>query len=653
MKLRIVIAALLGLLLAGPLVAQTEEDAQPEIAQIERILSFDSHIVVAEDRSMLVTETITVQSAGEQIKHGIYRDFPTAYKDRLGNRYSVTFDIVSLQRDGKTEAYHTSDLSNGVRVYFGRSDTMLPPGKYTYRFTYRTSRQLGFFPDHDELYWNVTGVGWDFPIDVATATVVLPSRVRNLVTGLDGYTGSAGEKEKAFTAARDENSNPVFRAEGLGPHQGLSIVVTWPKGLIQAPTSQEKMDWFMADNKGTILGIGGLTILLLYYVVVWMAVGRDPAAGTIVPLYEPPENLSPAAMRYLKRMGFDEKTFTAAVLGLAAKGYLIVKRDDSHTYRLERKKGWGEAEQKLASDEKALAGKLFENGEKLILEQSNHSILQAARKALQLALHAGMETTYFVTNQRFLWPGIGLTVIVVAVTLIVGRGPAAAVAIFMSVWLTGWTLGVSALLIQVVHAWRSVRTEGPLAAPAALFLTLFSVPFLAGECFGIGVLWWNAGAAAFAIVCIAIGLNVLFHHLLKAPTRLGRQLMDKVDGFMLFLTEVEGPRYAALASPAKTPELFEKYLPYALALGVEHAWAQQFVQVLAAAGVAPQGGGYTPSWCVGAGFAAASATDFTSSFSSSFSSAVSSASSSPGSSSGSGGGGSSGGGGGGGGGGGW
>jgi uncharacterized membrane protein YgcG len=388
-------------------------------------------------------------------------------------------------------------------------------------------------------------------------------------------------------------------------------------------------------------------------VVVWVAVGRDPAAGTIVPLYEPPENLSPAAMRYLKRMGFDEATFTAAVLGLAAKGYLTIEHGDSRTYRLLRKKSWETAGQKLVSDEKSLAGKLFENGETLELEQSNHSILQGARKALQLALHAGMETTYFVTNQRFLWPGIGLTVIVVAMTLIVGRGPGAVVAIFMSIWLTFWTLGLSVLLIQVVHAWRSIRTEGLLAAPGALFLSLFSLPFLAGECFGIVMLGVSAGTAGFAIVCLVIASNVLFHHLLKAPTRLGRQLMDKVDGFKLFLGEVEGPRYAALAAPAKTPELFERYLPYALALGVEHAWAQQFSQVLAAAGVAPQSGGYTPSWCVGAGFAAASATDFTSSFSSSFSSAVSSASSSPGSSSGSGGGGSSGGGGGGGGGGGW
>jgi uncharacterized membrane protein len=134
--------------------------------------------------------------------------------------------------------------------------------------------------------------------------------------------------------------------------------------------------------------------------------------------------------------------------------------------------------------------------------------------------------------------------------------------------------------------------------------------------------------------------------------------MDRVDGFKMFLTAVDADRLQTLQTtipPEKTPQLFERFLPYALALGVEHAWAEQFSQVLARAVAAGAGGGtsYSPSWYAGAGFASFSASEFTSSFSSSFSSAVSSSSAAPGSSSGSGGGGSSGGGGGGGGGGGW
>jgi uncharacterized membrane protein len=124
----------------------------------------------------------------------------------------------------------------------------------------------------------------------------------------------------------------------------------------------------------------------------------------------------------------------------------------------------------------------------------------------------------------------------------------------------------------------------------------------------------------------------------------------------MFLKAVDADRLQTMSPPPdKTPELFERFLPYALALGVEQAWANQFSQVLAQAAAAPggSGSGYSPSWYTGSGFGNFSAVSFTSSFSSSFSSAISSSSAAPGSSSGGGGGGSSGGGGGGGGGGGW
>jgi hypothetical protein len=125
----------------------------------ERILSFDSRIEVNPDAGMLVTETIKVLSTGEQIRRGIFRDFPTTYKDRTGNHYMVGFTVQEIMRDGKPEAWHTENLSNGVRVYMGRKEHLLPSGEHTYTLTYRTDRQLGFFKDHDEFYWKVTGNG--------------------------------------------------------------------------------------------------------------------------------------------------------------------------------------------------------------------------------------------------------------------------------------------------------------------------------------------------------------------------------------------------------------------------------------------------------------------------------------------------------------
>jgi len=629
--------------------------AVPAAAQTERIRSFDSRITVNSDGSMQVVETIAVESAGVDIVHGIYRDFPTRYNDRAGNHYSVLFDVVSVRRDGNSEPYHTEDLSNGVRVYFGSSSYDLPPGNHTYQFAYRTNRQLGFFRDHDELYWNVTGNAWKFPIDMATATVLLPPNVRSQVTDLSGYTGYQGDKGQAYKA-RDEDGNPTFRAGNLAPQQGLTIAVSWPKGLIAEPTAEQKRAWFIADNKSTFVGLAGVIVVFLYYVMIWGMVGKDPAHGTIVPLYEPPDNMSPGAMRFLERMGGDEKGFTAAIMGLAAKGYLTIEQDESKTYKLVRRKNATDKDSSLSGDEKSLARTLFEDGSPLVLENKNHEVLLRARKGLETNLHASIETTSFRTNGRYLWPGIVLSLLTTVIMVSLSGGSRLPVALFMSVWLTGWSFGVYALVSSVIRAWKSVRTEGVLGAGQAGFLTLFTLPFVAGECLGLGMLIWACGVATAGLIAGAIGVNVLFHHLLKAPTLAGRALMDRVEGFKMFLTAVESDRLQTIARPDKTPQLFERFLPYAFALGVEHAWAQQFSQVLAQAATAGGSGGgvsYSPSWYSSSSFGSFSAMTFTSSFSSSFSSAISSSSTAPGSSSGGGGGGSSGGGGGGGGGGGW
>ena len=173
------------------------QDVEPAEEQAaERILDYRSSIVVATDGRLTVTETIAVVSAGDQIKRGIYRDFPTDYSRMLtiGDvslpilRSQVPFDVVEVQRDGHPEPYHTELQDNGVRMYIGDADITLPPGRYTYGLTYITA-QLGFFADHDELYWNVTGNGWRFPIDRAAAIVVLPAAIPRDRVRLEGYTG--------------------------------------------------------------------------------------------------------------------------------------------------------------------------------------------------------------------------------------------------------------------------------------------------------------------------------------------------------------------------------------------------------------------------------------------------------------------------------
>ena len=120
--------------------------ALPAHAQ-ERILDFNSDIAIAPNGVLTVRETISVQAQGERIQHGIFRDFPTTYTDRQGNRVRVRFDVDAVTRDGRPEPYVVESIDNGRRVRIGSGDRFVEPGEHTYAIVYRTDRQIGFFQD--------------------------------------------------------------------------------------------------------------------------------------------------------------------------------------------------------------------------------------------------------------------------------------------------------------------------------------------------------------------------------------------------------------------------------------------------------------------------------------------------------------------------
>src|SRR5271166_6444313 len=168
-------------------VASVSLTVNPALAQ-EGITDFHSDITIQRNASLVVHEVIQVYSEAVHIRHGIFRDFPTRYTDRNAQPYVVNFQLLSVRRDGKDEPHTQQDLSNGVRIRIGDATTLLAAGTYTYELTYTVNREIGFFPDHDELYWNVTGLGWQFPIDHASATVTLPGPVQPADLRMTGYT---------------------------------------------------------------------------------------------------------------------------------------------------------------------------------------------------------------------------------------------------------------------------------------------------------------------------------------------------------------------------------------------------------------------------------------------------------------------------------
>ncbi|MDY6913466.1 MAG: DUF2207 domain-containing protein [Planctomycetota bacterium] len=621
----------------------------------ERILNYHSDITVHKDGWLTVTETIQVRATGKEIKRGIYRDFPVRYVGRHRSRVIVPCRIVRVERNGRPEAYHTENRPPFKRIYIGRKNVLLRPGVYTYKLTYRTNRQLGFFKDHDELYWNVTGNEWAFRIERASATVTLPAGAAAAKVGHEAYTGPEGAKGQNYRSFLDSLGRAVFQTTGpLNREEGLTIVVTWPKGFVTEPTADEKLWYFLLDNGRVAVALIGLVAVTVYFTVAWSQVGCDPAKGLIIPLFDPPDNLSPAAMRYILKMGYDKTCFAATLISLAVKKYLTIEDDDGD-YSLVRNDGADEAG--LSPGEAKVARRLLGRSRKTIeLDSTKHATFRGAADKLKKALAGQYDRRYFFTNRRHLIAGVAMSVLtllgVAVVGMLVDDHPAVG---FMALWLGGWSIGVFFLVRQVIVMWKAVRAGRANKIKAAVGMTLFAVPFVAAEVFVLTMLV-SMTSIWLLPVLLALGLvNVRFAHLLKRPTVTGRQVMDRIEGFQMYLATT-GDGAQALPQlvggsrrPKRTIELFEAYLPYALALDVENAWAEKFADVLAAAGK----DGYEPGWYHGTAWATVGAVGFASSLGSSFSGALSAASASPGSTSGSGGGGSSGGGGGGGGGGGW
>ena len=610
----------------------------------ERITRFASDVQVRPDSSLDVTETIDVHAEGDRIRRGIFRDFPTRYRGRTGSQVRVGFILQDVSRDGYPEPAAIEPISNGVRVRIGDADKMLDPGDHRYLIRYRTTRQIGRFADYDELYWNVTGNGWVFPIDVAESRIRLPEAVKFGQRAV--YTGPQGATGHDAVVVSERPGEIQFRTtRPLGPYEGLTVAVAWPKGVIADADQGTRARWWLADFGPPLVGALALLGLAGFYYFAWKSAGRNPRPGTVVPLFSPADDLTPAAMRYVWKMGADNRAFAAALVDLGVRGHVRMVEEDGgwlarDKVRLERLG----ASEPLPEPEQAMLRELAASGESIVMEQKNHANFSAAKKALNEAFKKRFEGKLFHRNWG--WALAGAVVFLAALWLTAAAVVAATGVLHVTQVLVALgAIVTTAFLLMLV---QSMEAVGKCLMVALIFV--FGALALAVGAPIVGAAFASGWLIPLALPLLGLPLVISAFFWIAAPTREGRAVLDRIAGFRQYLSIAEGERLDRLTPPQETPELFERYLPYAIALGVENRWADRFQNVLAAAaaqgrqGFAWYAGSHSP-WDDPGGFA--------DSVGSSLASTVSSASTAPGSSSGSGGGGSSGGGGGGGGGGGW
>jgi uncharacterized membrane protein YgcG len=645
----------------------------------ERILDFQGRVECLEDASIRVQEKFKVRSDGIEIRHGIYRDI--LLRNWEGRPSKI--EVLNAALDGAPVQARSESLTQGIRIYLGDPDRELPPGTYAFALTYRMSDQVGNLEDRDEIYWNVTGNDWAFPIDRVSCLVIPPTGARNpesfKVAAYSGYPGSRG---KDFRYEVDESGVRFETTHPLVPGEGLTVAVGWPKGAVAFGSGGPR-------NRGWLAFAMGMGLVLAYYLVAWFFSGRDAPKGIVTPLFELPASVTPAEARRIHRMGLDMGALPAELVDLAVKGILrIEEKEGEFSLSLESQADLSglpgpqknlvtsllstalDSSRKveslrMAARQKGFLGKLArmslkmgsipetpplpEGRIELPLTRSQSSGLQSAWAEFRKSLELKQESRKLFSKNTGKWV-LGLVGSFLALGAMfyanypdgfIGGGGA-----FLALWISFWTIGVVFLVIVVCVAWKKLFEAPSISGTVlAVFMTLFSVPFLAAEVF---VLYQLARISYTPILqqlvpalVTVFGADALFKALLKRYSAAGQALRAQVEGYRLYLSMAEENLLKGLASPSATPKLFERHLPYAMALDVEEAWAKRFSEQL--------GSAYTPDWYRGGSFAGSAG--FVGGFSGAFSGAVSSASST--SSGGSGGGGSSGGGGGGGGGGGW
>ncbi len=627
---------------------------------VEEILSYDVTVVVEHDGSMEVTEEIRVRALGGEIRHGIYRDIPTSFPRQSGfGRVTAPLDVVRVLLDGRNEPYVVQSVGGparrgGIRIRIGDADVFVSRGEHTYLLTYRTARWLTFGETFDELYWNVTGNGWSFPILAASARVALPGTPAAQDVTLEGWTGPEGSTASDLVATYEaegaSGSVANFRTTArLGPMEGLTIRVRFPKGLVATPDAAQESAWFRLDWGPWIDATVLAGLVLSLYLLMWSRVGRDPPARTHVVQYEPPAGFSAAALGYIRERGYQARHLVAAVVSLGVKGALTIEREG---------RKWilhlaGGSPPDASPEEAEALRALWASGGTVTLTGNSNPTVRKAARSVRSQLRRTLARDYFVNNRGWFLAGLAVTLAGFAALTWRARFSIPPEGWFMGIWLSGWSLGVGALLARAFREWRQALGGDVLAWLTAGFTSLFSIPFIAAELF-VGYLFWQAAPRHLLVAALVLAtINVLFYELLERPTLKGRGVLDQLEGFATFLTSTEADRYDRLQPEDRPLELFERYLPHAIALGVENRWAERFEGVLDAP--TPSGGdGSSSSWYSANGSGRGGTTGMASALGGAFSSSLSASSAAPSSGGGGGGGGgSSGGGGGGGGGGGW
>ncbi|HRY91252.1 MAG TPA: DUF2207 domain-containing protein [Candidatus Gracilibacteria bacterium] len=285
------------------------------------IQSFDDSINLQTDGGLTVTETLVIDYSRESHR-GPIRSIPIRYKDQYSQNFNLRFNLVSVtDENGKPYKYEVSNDGEYVKIKIGSADTYIN-SVVTYKITYNVKRAIIAHENKDELYWNVNGTESLVPHKNVSATVTLPSAIQPNQIETICFTGQFGATGKDCTTQVTGNTVTIKATRELAAFEGLTFGIQFPSGIINRPSFFEEATWFLTDNWGYLIPL----IAFAYLFYVWYTRGRDPHTGreTIMPLYTPPDKLTPSEVGTIIDESVDMRDITATIVDMAVRGYLKI-----------------------------------------------------------------------------------------------------------------------------------------------------------------------------------------------------------------------------------------------------------------------------------------------------------------------------------------
>lgn len=315
---------------AKPIDDKTQKEEKGKSAQLygsEKIQYFETTLRLRKDCSLEINERIVVDF-GHISRSGIYRMIPTRYNS-YGNTFTMDVDVQSVtDQFGDSYPYDESSQGKDLIIRIGDRDRMVR-GVHTYRIQYTVRRAVNFFSKKPQLYWNLTGNEWPFPVERVRASFYPPPG-----TTTEGITaacrkGSGTTSEQVAISILPNGI--IITAENLEPAEGLVLDAYLPPGLVAPPSPVNQIVWwFKSWILAFVIPVVTFALLLWQW---YLTGGRVEQSKTIVPQRSPPKDLTPSEVGTLVHGHFDLKDVVSMLFDLACRGHFKIREAKKEDYQ--------------------------------------------------------------------------------------------------------------------------------------------------------------------------------------------------------------------------------------------------------------------------------------------------------------------------------